>query len=272
MNEEKNNATQTDTNTTEKHHNLQNTVPNKTRQRPSQPRTITAAQRRKRTLWLVQLSLLIVIEAFFCFTPLGSLPAIGPIVMTLAMIPVIIAGILLGPGTGSILGFIAGLFSCIVWTFMPPNPATAFVFTPFYSLGDLQGNFWSLVICFVPRVLTGTVAGLISKGFTVFFANKEKKASPDNPYKPTKWANIINFSVSAAVGSMINTLLVLGGIYLFFGQPYAAAVDSPYSLLLLLIGGTILSNGIPEAVLAAICAPAICIPVKKMLGRKKVED
>ena len=90
--------------------------------RPAQRRTVTAQERRKRTLFLVQLALLVAIEAVFCFTPLGSLPAIGPIVMTFAMIPVIISAILFGTGVGTLMGFITGVFSLIVWTFLEQFP------------------------------------------------------------------------------------------------------------------------------------------------------
>ncbi|MCX6085113.1 MAG: ECF transporter S component, partial [Caldiserica bacterium] len=101
-----------------------------------------------RTVTLTQFAMLLAIEAVVCFTPLGSLPAIGPIVATLAMVPVIITAILLGTGAGAAMGAFAGLFSLLVWTFTPPSPLVAFVFTPFYTLGTTRGNVWSLVICF----------------------------------------------------------------------------------------------------------------------------
>ena len=66
------------------------------------------------TLFIVQFSILLAIEAIFCFTPLGSLPAMGPIVATLMMVPVIITAILLGTKAGTIMGAFAGLFSFIV--------------------------------------------------------------------------------------------------------------------------------------------------------------
>lgn len=237
-------------------------------QRPKQPRVLTAQQRRQRTLFLVQMALLVAIEAIFCFTPLGSLPAIGPIVMTLAMIPVVISAILFGTGVGPLMGLVAGIFSLIVWTFMPPNPVTAFVFSPFAGSGELQGNFWSLVICIVPRVLTGTVAGLVYRGINACVERNRAK-HPDA--KPSRWKNILACAVGGAAGSLTNTLLVLGGIYLFFGQAYAQALETAYSLLLLIIGGTILSNGIPEAVLSALCSAAVCVPLKKLLNRKRRE-
>ncbi len=202
--------------------------------------------RNKKTLFMVQFALLLAIEALFCFTALGSIP-IGPIVATLAMVPVVITSILLGTKAGTLMGFFTGLFSFIVWTFMPPSPA-AFLFTPFYSLGELGGNFWSLVICFVPRILTGTVAGIC---YTAF--------------KRTKMKDFLVYGLSAFLGSLVNTLLVLGGIFLFFGQDYATLIGISYDLVLGIIGASILTNGIPEAIIAWIAAYAICKPLKKVL-------
>lgn len=196
--------------------------------------------RQKRTLLLVQFSILLAIEAVVCLTPLGSLPAIGPIVATLAAIPVIITAIILGTGWGALMGFFFGLFSFVVWTFMPPGPA-AFVFTPFYSVGSVSGNFWSLVICFVPRVLIGVVTGL--------FYNLFKRV-----LKSSKSTDIVTFGLSGFLGSMTNTLLVLGGIYIFFGEPYAAEYGMAFTVLLSAIAGIVLTNGIPEAVLGALAA------------------
>ncbi len=94
----------------------------------------------KNTLFMAQFALLLAIEIIVCFTPLGSIP-IGPIVATLAMIPVIITAILLGVGAGAVMGAFAGLCSFLVMTFVSPSP-TSFVFTPFYSVGDIHGNDW----------------------------------------------------------------------------------------------------------------------------------
>ena len=101
----------------------------------------------KKILFLCSFASLLTIEVVFCFTPLGSIP-VGPIVATLAMIPVIITAIMLGTAAGAAMGAIAGLFSFIVFSFITPGP-TAFLFTPLIE----PGNGWSLVICFVPRIL-----------------------------------------------------------------------------------------------------------------------
>lgn len=105
-----------------------------------------------KTLLLIQFGALLAIEAIFWFTPLGSLPAIGPIVATLAMVPVIITALLLGTKAGTIMGACAGMFSFLVWTFSPPSPIVAFVFTPFYTLlgriivSIISGGFISAIM------------------------------------------------------------------------------------------------------------------------------
>ena len=209
---------------------------------------------RKKILFLAQFSMLLAIEAIVCFTPLGSLPAIGPIVATLSHIPVIITAILLGTGAGTAMGFSFGLFSFIVMTFTPPGP-TAFVFTPFYSVGELHGNLWSLVICFVPRILIGVVTGLSFKLLTRLFARFKKN-------------DAFVYGLSGFFGSITNTLLVLGGIYLFFGKNFASVIETSYDLLLGVLGGIILTSGLPEAALGAVLAYAICRPLKKILAKE----
>ena len=206
--------------------------------------------------FIAQFGLLLAIEAIFCFTVLGSLP-IGPIVATLAMLPVIITAILMGTVPGAIMGFFAGLFSFIVWTFMPPNPIIAFAFTPFYSLGKVSGNMWSLVICFVPRILVGVVTGLLYTWLRPLLRSSHK----------SDW---LAYTVSGFLGSMANTILVLFGIYLFFGETYATAIGSAYQLLFGLIGLTLLTNGLPEAILGAVIAYGVCKPLKGLLEKNKL--
>ena len=203
----------------------------------------------KKTLFLAQFSILLAIEAIFCFIPpLGSIP-VGPIVATLAMIPVILTALLLGPKAGTVMGAFAGLFSFIVWTFTPPSPIVAFVFTPFYSFGEFSGGFGSVLICFVPRILVGTVSGLAYKGLVKVFPQK----------------NVLCFALSGVLGTLTNTIGVLGGIWLFFGDQYSSVLGAS---MISLIGLTVLTNSIPEIVVSAIAAPAVCRPVKMILSKK----
>jgi uncharacterized membrane protein len=210
---------------------------------------------RKKILSLAQFSILLAIEAIVCFTPLGSLPALGPIVATLSHVPVIIAAILLGPAAGSLMGFSFGLFSFLVWTFTPPSPVIAFAFTPFYSLGAFQGNLGSLVICFVPRVLIGLVAGVVFRLLTKKNAAKSR-------------LDFFAAALAGVLGTLSNTVFVLGGIWLFFGRDYATAAGFAYETILAVIGVTILTSGLPEAAIGGFAATAVALPVRRMLLKK----
>lgn len=220
--------------------------------------TVKTGFDKKKVRFLVFFAIMVAVLAIFCFTPLGSIP-IGPLVATLAMIPVCITGVLLGVRAGTVMGFIAGLFSFIVWTFMPPS-FMAIAFTPFYKveLGNVTfgGNWWSLVICFVPRILVGTVSGLLYKAI----AGKTEK----NALK------IVGASVAGLCGSIVNTVGVLGGIALFMNREFSAiyAMDEfGATTIAAVIGVTVLTNAIPEAVLSAVVTPA-AVPVRKLITGK----
>lgn len=210
---------------------------------------------REKILFLAQFGILLALEAVVCFTPLGSLP-IGPMVATLSMLPVILAGVLLGTKASTLMGFFFGLFSFIVWTFTPPPTSAflAFVYTPFVQVGNTPGNFWSLVICFVPRILAGLVSGLCFSGFSKLLKDK-------------KYKNGFIYTISGVLGSLTNTILVLGGIVLFFGNEYAAANNVTYTAMLIAILTTVVTNGLLEAIIGGIVAWGVGRPVKKYVQR-----
>ncbi len=194
---------------------------------------------------LVQLALLTGIELIFAFTVLGSIP-IGPIVATLAHIPVVIAAIYLGYGAGIYMGALFGLCSFLVNSFYMPT-LTSFVFTPIYSMGEFGGNFMSLVICFVPRILLGVSATFLYR----LVLKVDKKG-------------YFAAGVSGVLSSLIHTFLVLGGIYIFFGSAYASAIGVAYDLLLGMIMAVVGTNGVPEALIAALVAVALAKPMKML--------
>ena len=207
-------------------------------------------ENRKKILFLTQFSMLLIIEAIVCFyRPLGSVPFFSGIVATLAHIPVIITALLLGTGAGAAMGFFAGIFSMIVWTFMPPpeQAAIAFVFSPFVS-----GNFISLLISVVPRVLIGVVAGASFKLFNRLFVNFDR-------------GKILTYGLSGILGSLANTIFVLGGIYVFFGPEFALANEVSYDLLLKALLIIVATNGVFEVILGSITGYAVCRPIRKHL-------
>ena len=183
---------------------------------------------------------LIILMAFTPF--IGYIPLVFTKATTIH-IPVIIGSIILGPKKGAFLGFIFGLTSFVNNSFISPT-VTSFVFTPIYSLGDFDTNWLSLVVCFVPRILVGVVPYYVYK-----LIHKESET--------------IALLVSGIAGSLTNTLLVMNMIYLFFGESYAmakeAAFEGFYSVILAVIG----TNGVPEAIVAAILVCAITKALKK---------
>lgn len=213
-----------------------------------------AAINKRKIGFLTKFGILAAILAIVSFTPLGSIPFFGFIVVTISMIPVVVTSILLGTIPGALMGLLAGLFSLIVWTFMPPMPAIAFAFSPFHSFGEVRGGIASLLICLVPRIFVG-----LGTGFLFQILSKVM------PKKNEKITSYIIYGVSGAFGSMLNTLMVLGGIYMFFQEPYSAAIEISADLLLGIIVTTILTGGIPEAALAAIAAIFICKPLKNRI-------
>ena len=107
------------------------------------------------TMSMVQVAIFGAIICIMAFTPfLGYIP-LGFTRATIIHVPVIIASLLMGPKKGAALGFLFGLTSFINNT-MNPTP-TSFVFTPFYSIGDVSGGLGSIIICFIPRILVGVV-------------------------------------------------------------------------------------------------------------------
>ena len=200
--------------------------------------------KKKSTTDMVMAGIFIALICLLGLTPgLGYIP-LGVIRITTVHIPVIIGAILLGPGYGALLGGMFGLTSFINNTFSPV--ITSFVFTPFYTLGEAKGNLWSLVICFVPRILIGVVA------YYVYIGLKKLVKSKNSRYIALMGAGI--------AGSLTNTILVMNLIYFCFGKQYALyakPTEIAYDTLYTVIIGVIAGNGIPEAIGAAILVTAI---------------
>lgn len=198
----------------------------------------------KKTQYMTSMALFLAIEIILVVTPLGYIP-IGPLNATTMHIPVIIAGIILGKKAGAELGFVFGLTSMIKATIQPG--ITSFCFSPFVTIGTISGNYKSLLIAFVPRILLGYLAGLIFE----IMKNKGYENS--------------GVLAGALVGALTNTVLVLSGIYVFFGNAYASSLNVAYSGLIGLLLGVVTTNGILEAILAAVVSLAVYKAMKPLL-------
>lgn len=193
---------------------------------------------RFKTVDLVEAALFTAIIIILAYTPLGYIP-LGAVNATTIHIPVILAGVVMGWKKGGFLGFVFGLTSFLNASFFKPN-ITSFLFTPLYP----GGNFWSLVICFVPRILIGIVAFVVFRAAFKLLHNET-----------------VALALAGVLGSLTNTVLVMGGAYVFFAQPYAEAINKSANEVLAAILAIVIGNGVPEA----ICAGVLTVGIGKAL-------
>ena len=186
----------------------------------------------KKTTNMVIFSMLLAIEVVMSFTPLGFL-RIGLLSVTMLHIPVIICAMALGKKYGAALGFVMGFCSFYNATFSPT--ITSFCFTPFFSMGGVEGNWTSLLIAFLPRIALGYGAGAIYERLK----SKNGRTAA---------------ALSGLSGALINTVGVLGGIWIFFKEPYEAVLGNTIVALLMTTVGV---NSIAEAVVGVIAAMAV---------------
>lgn len=198
---------------------------------------------------MVVVAVSIAIMVLMAFTPIGliDLPLIKA---TTLHIPVIVISLLLGPIHGMALGGVFGILSLIKNTMMPS--VLSFVFTPAITVpGTNKGSLLSLVIVLLPRILVGLTPWL----FYVAFKKRENVG---------KIKNYIVLVISSLIGSFTNTILVMGLIYLLFGQEYMAVrsltSDGLKQAILLIIS----TNGVAEAIATAIIVPFIVMALSRI--------
>lgn len=191
---------------------------------------------RKDTRWMVSVALMAAIVILLANTPLGMIQL--PIIKaTTVHIPVIIGAVLLGPSAGAILGAVFGICSMISNTTAPT--LLSFAFSPFLA-EDLLGIVKALWIAIGCRVLIGVVAGWVWIGL------QKLKVSP--------W---IALPLTGFIGSMTNTVFVMGSIYLLLASQYASAKEVALDAVWGLIMATVTASGIPEAIAAAVLVTAL---------------
>ena len=191
---------------------------------------------RKDTRWMVSVALMAAIVILLANTPLGMIQL--PIIKaTTVHIPVIIGAVLLGPSAGAILGGVFGICSMISNTTAPT--LLSFAFSPFLA-EDLLGVVKTLWIAIGCRILIGVVAGWVWIGL------RKLRLSP--------W---IALPITGFVGSMVNTVFVMGSIYVLLASQYAAAKEVALDAVWGLIMATVTASGIPEAIAASVLVTAL---------------
>ncbi|KHD46712.1 ECF transporter S component [Streptococcus hongkongensis] len=152
-----------------------------------------------------------------------------PIKPTLVHIPVIVASIVYGPKIGSILGGLMGVISVITNTIV--LLPTSYLFSPFVT----HGNFFSLLIALVPRILIGVFPYFIYKMVN------------------TKFGLVI----SGIIGSLTNTVFVLSGIFIFFAKVFNGNIKA-------LLTTIVSTNAIAEMIISALVVFAIIPTLTKL--------
>lgn len=209
------------------------------------------------TRWMVSVALMAAIVIVLANTPLGMIQL--PIIKaTTVHIPVILGAILLGPGAGAILGAIFGICSLVSNTMAPT--LLSFAFSPFLSTTGIPGALKAIWISVGCRILIGVAAGWLWVLFTKIKLNQ-----------------FIALPIVGFVGSMVNTVTVMGSIYFLFAQQYAESKEVALTAVFGLVMGTVTASGIPEAIAAAILVLALgkvlVVVFRKMnLGAVNVES
>jgi len=180
-----------------------------------------------KTRQLTVIGLLSSISILLSVTPLGYIP-IPPISPTIMHVPVIIGAIIEGPLVGATIGAIFGLTS-LIRAFTVPSP--------------INFIFWNPIISVGVRILIGVVSGYVYRWL------KNRKGS---------------VAITAVLGSLTNTVGVLGLAYIFYFARFAEALGLTEGAATLGILGIAATNGIPEAILSALITVSVVAAYKKM--------
>ena len=193
--------------------------------------------RRKDARWMAGVAMMAAIVVLLANTPLGMIPLVVTKATTVH-IPVILGAILFGPLAGGILGGVFGVCSVIINTFTPA--LTSFAFSPFMSTTGLSGAVKALWVAVGCRILIGVVSGWLWRALSSTRVNS--------------WTAL---SIVGFTGSMVNTVTVMGSIFLLFTQQYAQAKEVALEAVSGLILTTVLANGIPEAIVSTVLVAVI---------------
>lgn len=174
-------------------------------------------------------------------TGLSRIP-VGPLVMTLTMVPIAIGAMLLGPLGGAVLGMVFG-FTSLYDAMIGASAMTGF----FFQLSPLH----TVLLCVGTRTLVGAATGWLFK----LFKGLDKK-------------RIWCYFAGGLAAPLLNTVFFMGYIVLFFYQTdfvqkTAAKIGAvnPLMFVVLLVGvqglvewltGCVVGGGVAKAVAHAL--------------------
>ncbi len=192
----------------------------------------------RKNLYLAQIAVFSALIIVMTFVPYLGYINYGFLSITLIHIPVIVGACLMGVRAGAALGGVWGV-SCIIKAVLaPPSPLEGIIFR-------------NPLIALIPRVLMGMAAGFVM----YLLKNKSKTLG----------------SVLASIaGCLTNTALVMGGIYLIYGEKYGEQLNISSISFGGLTNYILAAFGI-NAVIEIAVAIIITIPVVKALNKKMLD-
>lgn len=166
---------------------------------------------------------------------------IPPMSITIMHIPVLIGAIAEGPMVGLLTGLIFGLFS--QWrAFTGADPTAPLFMDPLVSV--------------LPRLLIGLAAWAVAR-----LIRKRKDFAVS-----TKRLTVSTV-MGAVIGSLINTVSVLGMIYLRHLGTYAGLLNLSHGEVLAAMALVAARNGIAEAIVAALISAPVIMALNRRTNR-----
>lgn len=233
------------------------------------------------------------ISAILGLTPLGFIP-VGPTKATIMHIPVIIGAIVEGPVVGALVGLIFGIFS-IISAITSPTPVSFVFYNPLvsvlpriligiasyysYALFKKLGRrlstgmlalMWLTTLVYLISVLiseAGAYTGGTGQLFRLIMAGVLVAAVLVIGYLSYRRINdhSVEVVVSAAVGTLTNTIGVLGMIYILYARQFVENLGGDVSTAGSVIMGIGTANGVPEIIVAMLIVTSVVMA----LNRKK---
>lgn len=184
----------------------------------------------KRLTMMAIATAILLIQNFVPF--LGNLP-LPPLNPTIIHITVIVFTFLLGTRDGMIIGAIWGIIRMIRAFAMPASPLDPLIWT-------------NPMIAVLPRLLIGLTVGVTYQ------------------WLQKRWPSTHSLRISAFLGSLTNTVFVMLFIYIFFTEDIAYLMNIQMDNIVYGLLAIVVTSGIPEAIIAAIIAPIVVKPLKKI--------
>lgn len=199
----------------------------------------TKKTRRQKTASLAVNAMLTAIILVMSFTPLGYLQ-VGPVKMTLIMLPVAVGAITMGPLTGAFLGLVFGLTSFAQCFGLDSFGTTLMGISPVYTF----------IMCIVPRVLMGYLCGLIFKGV--------KKLNKS-----------VAYVVASLSGAILNTAFFMTLLILLFGRSdFIMGFRGELNIFAFLVAFVGI-NGLCEIIACALVGAPVSASLDKALKKLK---